>query len=220
MSLKALMQKFSSAGPATATSATVATEETNKTRTAATVATVAVAEAGSALAPVAAKPIDLAAFCERAAIMEHDGGLPRMEAEKAAAREMGFATAEALYRAAIEAWRLEIAAAPQTGIPGFDKLATVSLRFLGSDWAMQALAADWDETALFGIHEGESPKERIDAWGLVPLLAWGVHGCSIEGFNRDACALRTQRSATLHQPRMRANFDRAVPWWRHPDLAR
>ena len=122
MSLKALLQKFSSAGPATATSATVATEETNKTRTAATVATVAVAEAGSALAPVAAKPIDLAAFHERAAIMEYDGGLPRGEADKAAAREMGFDTAEALYRAAIKAWRSEIAAAPQTGIPALTSL--------------------------------------------------------------------------------------------------
>jgi hypothetical protein len=217
MSLKALMQKFSSAGPATATSATFATKETNKTRTVAAAATVAVAEAGGA-PPVSAKPVDLAAFHERAAIMEHDGGLTHMEAEKAAAREMGFATAEALYSAAIKAWRSEIAVTPQTGIRDFDRLAAVSLRFLVSDWAMKALAADWDETALFGIHEGEPPKERIDAWGLVPFLAWGIHRCTIEGFSRDACALRTWRGATLRQPRTRANFDEAVPFWRHPGI--
>jgi hypothetical protein len=162
--------------------------------------------------------LESVAEVERAAIMEHDGGLPRMEAEKAAAREMGFAAAEVLYRAAIEAWRLEIAAVPQTGIPGFDKLATVSLRFLGSDWATKALAADWDETALFAVHEGKAPQERHDAWGLVPVLAWGVHRCTIETFSRDVCLLRTQRDATLRQPRTRANFDEALPWWRHPGI--
>ena len=153
--------------------------------------------------------IDLAAFHERAAIVEYDGSLTRGEADQAAAREMGFDTAEALYRAAIRAWRSEIDATPQTGIPGFDKLAAVSLRFLVSDWATNALAADWDETALFAIHEGLSPKERIDAWGLVPLLAWGVHRCIIEGFSRnDALSERSaaQRftshacAATLTEP--------------------
>ena len=46
MSLKALMQKFSSPGSATATPATFATEKRNTTGTVATVATVAVAAAG------------------------------------------------------------------------------------------------------------------------------------------------------------------------------
>jgi hypothetical protein len=164
--------------------------------------------------------IDLAAFHERAAIMEYDGGMPRGEADQAAAREMCFATPEALYRAAIEAWRLEIAAAPQTGIPGFDKLAAVSLRFLGGDWAPKALAADWDETALFAVHEGKAPQERHDAWGLIPVLAWGIHRCTIETFGRDACLLRTQHDATLRQPRTRANFDEALPWWRHPGIVK
>ena len=66
--------------------------------------------------------VDLAAFHERAAIVEYDSGLPHGEADKVAAREMGFDTAEALYLAAIEAWRLEIAAAPQTGIPALTSL--------------------------------------------------------------------------------------------------
>ena len=123
MSLKALMQKFSSAGPATATPATVATEETNKTRTAATVATVAVAEGGSALAPVAAKPIDLAAFYERAAIMEHDGGLPARKQTKLPRARWALTRPKPFTAQQSKAWRSEIATAPQTGIPGFDKLA-------------------------------------------------------------------------------------------------
>jgi hypothetical protein len=140
------------------------------------------------------------------------------EADRAAAREMGFDTAAALYRAAIEAWRSEIAAAPSTGIRDFDKLAAVSLRFLDSDWAVKALAAGWDETALFAVHEGQAPKERTDAWGLIPVLAWDFHGCTIEGFSRDACALRTRRGGMLRQPRMRANVDQAAPFWRHPGI--
>jgi hypothetical protein len=150
--------------------------------------------------------------------MGHDGGLPRAEAEEAAAREMGFDTAEAFYRAAIEVWRSEIAATPSTGIHDFDKLAAESLRFLGGDWAVKLLAAGWDETALFAVQEGQAPKERTDAWGLIPVLAWGVHRCTIETFSRDVCLLRTQRDATLRQPRTRANFDEALPWWRHPGI--
>jgi hypothetical protein len=165
------------------------------------------------------REIDLSAFAERAAIMEYDGSLPRAEAEQAAARELGFDTTQTLYRASIEAWGSAIVAAPKTGNPDLDKLAAVSLRFLASDWATKALVADWDETALFAIHEGQSPKERIDAWGLVPLLAWGVHRCTIESFSRNSCELRTQRGATLRQPRMWANFDEAVPWWRHPGIS-
>jgi hypothetical protein len=121
--------------------------------------------------------------------------------------------------ASIRAWRSEIAAAPKTGNPDLDKLAAASIKFLASDWALKALSAGWDETALFAIHEGPSPKERTDAWGLIPVLAWGVHRCTIDGFSRDVCELRTQRGATLHQPRMRANFDEAVPWCRHSGIS-
>ena len=130
---------------------------------------------------------------------------------KAAAREMGFDTAEALYRAATEGVALGDRRRAATGIPGFDKLAAVSFRFLVSDWAMQALTVGWDETALFGVHEGKAPEKRHDAWGLIPVLAWGVHRCTIETFSRDVCLLRTQRDATLRQPRTRANFDKAFP---------
>jgi hypothetical protein len=59
--------------------------------------------------------------------------------------------------------RASILAAPAATAPGFDKLASVSLSFLDSGWAAKALAADWDEIALFAIHEGPAPKERIDA---------------------------------------------------------
>jgi hypothetical protein len=150
--------------------------------------------------------------------MEYDGGLPRIEAENEAAREMGFDGAESLYRAAILSWRADIEAAPETKLHSFDKLKDVSLRFLASEWPMKALAAGWDEVALFGVHESAAPRERLDAQGLVPLITWGVLGCTILGLDRHAAALRTQQGSTLHQPRMRANFDAALVWWRHSTL--
>jgi hypothetical protein len=48
----------------------------------------------------AAPAPDLDAFEERAAIIEHDGGLSRPEAERLAARDQGFASAAA-FRAAL-----------------------------------------------------------------------------------------------------------------------
>jgi hypothetical protein len=169
-------------------------------------------------APAAAS-IDLAAFHERGAIREYDGVMPREEADQAAAREMGFDTAADLYRAAIEAWRSEVIAAPETKLHGFDKLKSVSLHFLDSDWALIALAAGWDELALFAVHQGRATRERLDAQGLFPVLAWGTHRYSIAGFDANACLLRTSNGAELRQQRHRANFDAALAWWLHPTLS-
>ena len=200
-----------------ATTATLLVSSPSVPESVAVVAVVAGAPSKNAFLTAACE-IDLAAFGERASIIEYDGGMLRAEAEEAAARDLGFHTAEALYRAAIKAWRSEIAATPQTGIRDFDRLATVSLRFLESEWAIKALAADWDETALFAVHEGQSPKERIDAWGLIPFLAWGIHKPSIISFDANACMLRPSGGEPLRQPRNRANFDQAAPWWQHPGI--
>lgn len=99
------------------------------------------------------------------------------------------------------------------------KLKTMSLRFLDSLDAVEAVAFRWDAVSLFGIHQGPAPHERLDAWGLIPAQVWGVLQCSMEHFDCDACVLRTPRGATLRQPRLRANFDRAVPWWMHRIIA-
>ena len=71
-------------------------------------------------------------------------------------------------------------------------------------------------SSLFGVHAGPAPKERGDAHGLVPSLAFSVLGYTILGLDRHAAALRTRQGSTLHQPPMRANFDQALVWWQHP----
>ncbi len=204
----------------TATTATLSGANAEQRANVATVAIVAGVPPRTAFFPQLRTrlEIDLDAFGERAAILEFDGGLPRLEAENKAARELGQASAETLYRAAIALWRGEIEAAPETKLHGLEKLRPVSLRFLDSNWVLKALAAGWCAVSLFGAHEGGAPRERIDAWGLLPMLAWGVHKSSIRLIERDFCLLRTIGGAELRQPRMRANFDQAVAWWQHPAI--
>lgn len=91
MSLSALIKKGGLRGLATATPATSATDGAPARSSVATVATVAVATAQNKPANDPAQPhhLDPEAFAERAAIMEHDGGLNRAEAEAAAAAICG-----------------------------------------------------------------------------------------------------------------------------------
>jgi hypothetical protein len=105
---------------------------------------------------------------------------------------------------------------PQT--PEITKLKEVSLRFLASPDALAAVENGWDAVSLFGMHEGNAPKERVGEWGLVIFLAWGVHGCTVETVDQKVCALRTRSGAVQTLRRNRANFDQSVPWWQHPGV--
>ncbi len=114
-------------------------------------------------------------------------------------------------------WRAAISAV-RSDLPDIVKLRRDSLRFLDGPDALTAVDNDWDAISLFGMHEGRRPRERIDCWGLVLFLAWGVHRCTVETIGQKVCALRTRSGAVQTQPRLRANFDQAVPWWRHPGI--
>ena len=114
----------------------------------------------------------------------------------------------AKWRAAIE--QVEPAAAE------WQKVKGASLDFLASHDAVVAIENGWDAVSLFGVHKGAAPKARIDCWGLILFVALGVHGCTIETIGEKVCALRTRTGAVQSMPRSRANFDQAVPWWKHP----
>lgn len=126
----------------------------------------------------------------------------------------GFAL-EQRRNAVIKEWRTAIESV-QPDTPQFQKLKDASLGFLDSHDAIVAVANGWDAISLFGMHKGSAPKMRVDAWGLVLFLAWGVHGCTVETIDQKVCALRTRSGAVQSQPRVRANFDQAAPWWEHP----
>jgi hypothetical protein len=121
------------------------------------------------------------------------------------------------YAEQIAEWRASISSV-RSDLPDIEKLKTVSLRFLDSPEAALALENGWDAVSLFGMHEGQAPKERIDCWGLVLFLAWGVHGCTVETIGQKVCALRTRSGAVQTLPRSRASSDQAAPWWLHAGI--
>jgi hypothetical protein len=174
-------------------------------------------------------PPSVADFEERASILEESGELCRAEANKAAALDMGYPNPRAFYSAVIHSWRKNIEAvslpAPasnseQIKYGRFDALKTSSLKFLESEFALAAVSCGWDELALFGVHEGSAPVERIEAYGLMPLLAWSVLGLKLSSIGREHAVLTSCPGATLKHPRFRANFNEAVPWWAHPQFSR
>ena len=95
------------------------------------------------------------------------------------------------------------------------KLKAASLRFIDSPDAVAAVANGWDVLSLFGMHHGQVPKMRVDCWGIVLFVAWGVHGCTVETIDAKVCALRTRTGAVHRKPRLHGNFEDAVPWWEH-----
>ncbi len=116
------------------------------------------------LAALAAPDPD--AFEERAAIIEHDAGLPRQEAETLAAQEQGHADADSLYGDAVERWAAEIERLgnlPAVSPEGAEALKRAQT-FISEGWALQAARLGWDEVELFGICP-VAPWQRLDRKG-------------------------------------------------------
>ena len=110
--------------------------------------------------------VDLDAFEERAAIAEHDGGMNREEAERAASSEQGYSDHAALHAAAADAWQhhLEALARQEPAKRGQDCIAA-ALAFIRDGWAEKAAALGWSEIELFGI-DPQAPWERPDRHGV------------------------------------------------------
>jgi len=180
--------------------------------------------------PSAPAPLPgIAALEERAAIVEYDGGMPRLEAECTAARELGFANLREFYAAHLECWRAAVAAVT-VWRAGSDcerpyaqaclALRNASLEFLSGQHALEAVRGGWVEPALFGVHEGPKPLERLDGRGLIAVIALSCLGLKLVRISATGAALTNARGATLHQPRFRHSHNAAYAWWRHPLLAR
>lgn len=99
----------------------------------------------------------------------------------------------------IAEWRAAILAV-RSDLPDIEKLKAVSLRFLDSPEAALALENGWDAVSLFGMHEGQAPRERIDCWGLVLFIAWGIHRSTIETVSEKVCALRASSGGVQNLP--------------------
>jgi hypothetical protein len=110
-------------------------------------------------------PISEAAFNERAAVLEYDAGLMRVEAERQAAAEQGFATPEELFAAVAAGWaeRLRGLQASERLKCGQQCLMS-ALAFIEHGWALEALRCGWDELAIVGACP-VAPWERLDRIG-------------------------------------------------------
>jgi hypothetical protein len=108
----------------------------------------------------------------------------------------------------------QAAEAPIANTDG-ERLRQATLAFRSSPFADQAKALGWDEISLFGVHRGTHPKERMDAWGLIPLLAWNCLSLTLTEIEADAARLTSPRGALLTHPRKRANHDEAIAWQAH-----
>ena len=144
------------------------------------------------------------AFEERAAIIEHDAGLPRQEAEILAAQEQGHADAGSLHGATVERWATEIerlAKLPAVSPDGAEALKRARA-FIADGWALQAVRLGWDEAELFGVCP-RVPWRRFDRKGA-------AFGGAVQAVTSDAMVY----GGGLRRYRVQVNNDGgAVPIW-------
>lgn len=166
----------------------------------------------------------ITAFEERAAILEHDAGMSRTEANRTAAKEFGFPHPRAFFVACLRGWRTAIEAAwlppaqtdeDQLRAESVAKLRSASLAFLDGDRTLEAVHCGWCEIQLFGVYGGIAPAARLDVLGLIPLLTWSVLGLELAALNSEHALLMNKRGARLKHPRFRHGHNEAVPWWTH-----
>jgi hypothetical protein len=94
-----------------------------------------------------------AAFEERAAIAEHDGGLSRDDAETMAAREQGYETGDALLAAVVVGWaqKIDQLIGRRPADPAIAQALDQASAFIREGWALQAVRLGWGELELFGV---------------------------------------------------------------------
>lgn len=162
------------------------------------------------------KVIDITAFTERCAILQYDHGLSRQEAERIAAQEVGQECIEGLHAAAIEQWRGEIHALQDLNSREGERLVSLSLNFLASDWAALALACGWDEIALFAVFDGPWPtlRSRLDGQGLIPAIAFSLFALKLVEIDAGVAILSSRAGSRLRHERILPGTQYCDVWWR------
>jgi hypothetical protein len=121
----------------------------------------------------------------------------------------------------VDDWRHAVETIPAPCTRDGERLLKASVAFLEGVHAKEAVSLEWDEVSLFGIHKGIAPRERPDAWGLVPALAWSPFTLSVKEISAGHAVLiseNAQGGSLLTMQRHRAGLANAVAWWRHPAL--
>ena len=127
---------------------------------------------------------------ERAAIVEHDGGVPRDWAE-------GFA-------------RLDPTRPPEpVSLKRWWRFIDDCGRFLDGGWAQRADALGWGPLHLFGC-DRKRPFARLDHRGLL----WEVNGGRLIVLYRDGAIIETPRGDRLRYRRRRPEVGQVVLAWK------
>jgi hypothetical protein len=126
---------------------------------------------------------------ERAAIIEYDGGAPRVWAEALARLD----PAKPPHNVPLVRWRQFI-----------DDCG----RFLDQGWANQAEALGWGPLDLFGC-DRERPFARTDHQGLL----WLLDGGTMLKLHRDHAVIETLGGARQTYPRRPVEVGRVMPAW-------
>jgi hypothetical protein len=126
---------------------------------------------------------------ERAAIIEHDGGVPHAWAEALA--------------------RLDPAKPPaEIPPPRWLKFINDCGRFFDAGWAERAAAFGWGPLDLFGCDRAR-PFARVDNMGLI----WFVNGGTIAELHRDRAIIETRIGAHQSYRRRPVDIGRVVLAW-------
>jgi hypothetical protein len=148
---------------------------------------------------------------ERSAIiMDREAGNNCIEADRQAAKQLGFENLEALQTACLTAWRSRFA----TAKPRAEKaelLADYAMKFLNSTWARDALALGWCARDLFGV-DPEHPIVRLDRQGLLPGIAFSSFKLKLGLLTADCTVLVAPTGSHLRHSRMIGDACRVPAW--------
>lgn len=198
----AALAQASRAEAAPATPARAATPDVNGAGNVAGIAAVARARSRETENHAA----DPDSFAEAAALLEYDHGLPRPDAERAAAAEQGFASAADLRAAAAAGWARELEALERTAWePKAKQALAAALAFTRDGWAEKALALGWGELELVGA-DPRAPWERLDRLGA----AYSRHAPS--AVTAEAIIYRDARGVAMRHLKGSQSLGAALPW--------
>jgi len=154
--------------------------------------------------------LDVVALEERAAVLEFDAGLPRDEAETEAARELGYATADAFADAVLACWRNATASAPvpMRDAAHWETLRRLALAFLATPAARDAARMGWPAEVLFGVVPTDAGAVR--AVGAV--FRQPGEG-DLFAFDRDVALFRHADGGWHHRNRTEFDPTGAVALW-------
>lgn len=154
-------------------------------------------------------------WAERAAIVEHDGGRDRGDAENATAVEQGYPDQASMFTVLAECWhrRLEEVLEGRRLCRQGERHIRTAVRFIAEGYAQAALAAGWQPLELLGT----DPKA---AWARLDVLGAAYFEGDPIKVTANAIARRTGTGAILTFRKRSPGNAMKFPWEEGNDARR